>query len=198
MARVIGKLTAIKIEKAKRPGMYGDGGGLYLRVTDDGEKNWVFRFMLSGRPRWMGMGPFHTVNLAEARKRAGEHRLRRYDGIDPIEARRVTERLCREIVALNIPHARSAAAPHVTVSIGVATMSSDMTHAINSGQPGVDSTMEATQGGRISNANLTSLTDVLLAIDGTGTQDTTQITSFVGGNLTVSGGSPSFAGEAGH
>jgi hypothetical protein len=28
----INKLTAIKVEKAKKPGMYGDGGGLYLRV----------------------------------------------------------------------------------------------------------------------------------------------------------------------
>jgi integrase len=92
MARTIGKLTALKLDKAKQPGMYGDGGGLYLRVTPDGAKNWVFRFMLNGRPRWMGMGPLHTVGLAEARKRAGEHRLRRHDGIDPIEARRA-ERL---------------------------------------------------------------------------------------------------------
>ena len=33
MARAIGRLTALKIEKAKEPGMYADGGGLYLRVT---------------------------------------------------------------------------------------------------------------------------------------------------------------------
>jgi integrase len=92
MARAIEKLTALKVDKEKRPGMYGDGGGLYLRVTEDGAKNWVFRFMLNGRARWMGMGPLHTVNLAEARKRASEHRLRRHDGIDPIEARRA-ERL---------------------------------------------------------------------------------------------------------
>jgi len=92
MARTIGKLTALRVDKAKAPGMYGDGGGLYLRVTDDGAKNWVFRFMLNGRARWMGIGPLHAVNLAEARKRAGEHRLQRHDGIDPIEARRA-ERL---------------------------------------------------------------------------------------------------------
>jgi integrase len=88
MARTIGKLTALKVDKAKKSGMYGDGGGLYLRVTADGAKNWVFRFMLNGRPRWMGMGPLHTVSMAEARKRAAEHRLRLHDGIDPIEARR--------------------------------------------------------------------------------------------------------------
>jgi hypothetical protein len=88
MARTIGKLTALKVDKTNRPGMYGDGGGLYLRVTDDGTKNWVFRFMLNGRARWMGMGPLHTIALAEARKRAGAHRLQRHDGIDPIDARR--------------------------------------------------------------------------------------------------------------
>jgi integrase len=98
MARTIGKLTALKVDKAKQPGMYGDGGGLYLRVTEDAAKNWIFRFMLNGRPRWMGMGPLHTVNLAEARKRAGEHRLQRHDGIDPIDARRA-ERLKAQLEA---------------------------------------------------------------------------------------------------
>ncbi len=97
-SRTIGKLTVLRVEKTKQPGMYGDGGGLYLRVTDDGTKNWVFRYMLNGRPRWMGMGPLHTINLAEARKRAGEHRLRRHDGIDPIEARRA-ERLQAQLDA---------------------------------------------------------------------------------------------------
>ena len=38
------------------------------------------------------------------------------------------------------------------------------------------------------------MSDVSLTIDGTGTQDTAQITSFVGDTLTVTGGSPSLAG----
>jgi hypothetical protein len=29
--------------------MYCDGGGLYLRVTNDGAKNWVFRCAQAGR-----------------------------------------------------------------------------------------------------------------------------------------------------
>jgi hypothetical protein len=41
MTRTIGRLTALKLDKAKRPGMYADGGGLYFRVTKDGAKNWV-------------------------------------------------------------------------------------------------------------------------------------------------------------
>ena len=118
MARTIGKLTALKVDKAKAPGMYGDGGGLYLRVTDDGAKNWVFRFMLNGRARWMGMGPLHTVNLAEARKRAGEHRLRRHDGIDPIEARR-TERLKARLEAAKAITFKECATSRRTALAGV-------------------------------------------------------------------------------
>jgi RHS repeat-associated protein len=57
---------------------------------------------------------------------------------------------------------------------------------------GYNTALEATQGGRIESPDLTSFSDVNLTIDGTGTQDTAQITSFVGGTLTVSGGSPSF------
>ena len=48
MARTIGRLTSLKVDKARRPGMYADGGGLYPRVTNSGTKNWVFRFMLEG------------------------------------------------------------------------------------------------------------------------------------------------------
>jgi integrase len=88
MARSIGKLTALKVDRAKQPGMYGDGGGLYLRITQDGTKNWVFRYMLDGRPRWMGMGPLAIYGLQEARAKALDARRLRHEGIDPIEARK--------------------------------------------------------------------------------------------------------------
>jgi integrase len=88
MARTIGRLTAIKVQKAKEPGMYADGGGLYLRVTPEGTKNWVLRYMLDRKPRWMGLGPLALYGLAEARARALDARRKRHDGIDPIEARR--------------------------------------------------------------------------------------------------------------
>jgi integrase len=68
--------------------MYADGAGLYLRVTPAGARNWVLRYMLAGRPRWMGLGPLSLFGLAEARTRALDARRKRHDGIDPIEARR--------------------------------------------------------------------------------------------------------------
>jgi integrase len=88
MARSIGRLTALKVEKAKKPGMYADGGGLYLRVTPEGARNWVLRYMLDRRPRWMGLGPLALYGLQEARAKALDARRKRHEGIDPIEARR--------------------------------------------------------------------------------------------------------------
>jgi integrase len=89
MARTNGRLTALKIEKAKKPGMYCDGGGLYLRITDEGTKNWVLRYMLHGKARWMGLGPIALFGLQQARAKALDARRLRHDGIDPINARQV-------------------------------------------------------------------------------------------------------------
>jgi Arm DNA-binding domain len=36
----------------------------------------------------MGLGPVNIISLAEARKRVAECRKLRFDGIDPIEARK--------------------------------------------------------------------------------------------------------------
>jgi len=67
MARTIGKLTALAITQANRRGYYGDGGGLLLQVSTGGAKSWVFRFKEGAKLREMGLGPTHTVSLAEAR-----------------------------------------------------------------------------------------------------------------------------------
>ncbi|WP_316186210.1 MULTISPECIES: tyrosine-type recombinase/integrase [unclassified Bradyrhizobium] len=92
MAHLVGRLTALKVTKVKKPGMYADGAGLYLQVTGDGEstpaKSWIFRFTLRGRSREMGLGSFSIFGLGEARAKAAEYRRQVYEGIDPIEARR--------------------------------------------------------------------------------------------------------------
>ena len=92
--------------------MHADGGGLYLRVTHSGTKNWVFRYMLNGRPRWMGVGPLHTIGLAEARNRAAAFRLQRQDGVDPIERRRA-ERLGARLDAARAVTFKECAARYI-------------------------------------------------------------------------------------
>jgi integrase len=87
MMRAMGRLTALKVERAKQPGMYADGGGLYLQVTEGGA-SWIYRYMLNKRARAMGLGPFPLYSLAEARALAQDARRLRHQGIDPIEARR--------------------------------------------------------------------------------------------------------------
>ena len=86
MTRTTGRLTALKVTRAKRPGMYPDGGGLYLQVSTHGA-SWVYRYMLHGRARTMGLGPLALYGLAEARAKALDARRLRHEGIDPIEAR---------------------------------------------------------------------------------------------------------------
>jgi hypothetical protein len=83
MARAMARLTALKVEKARKPGMYADGGGLYLRVTPEGTKNWVLRFMIDRRPRWMGLGPLALYGLQEARTKALDARRKRHEGDRP-------------------------------------------------------------------------------------------------------------------
>src|SRR5580704_36571 len=80
MARTIGKLSTLALNRAKRRGYYGDGGGLYLRVGPTGAKSWVYRFKEAGRLREMGLGPLHTIALADARQKALECRKTRIEG----------------------------------------------------------------------------------------------------------------------
>lgn len=87
MARQHSRLSALFIQRTKTPGRYADGGGLYLQVPDKGNGSWLFRFMLNGKAREMGLGPVSLVTLAEARLKAIECRTLLLDGVDPIERR---------------------------------------------------------------------------------------------------------------
>ena len=87
MPREYNKLSARTVSHTKSRGYYADGGGLYLQVSATGAKSWVFRFKKDGRLREMGLGPVHTVSLAEARVKATECRKQRIQSIDPIDAR---------------------------------------------------------------------------------------------------------------
>ena len=50
MARPKHKLSTKFVEKnGLRPGLYGDGAGLYLQVSSSKTKAWVFRYMIAGQ-----------------------------------------------------------------------------------------------------------------------------------------------------
>jgi hypothetical protein len=84
------KLTPKKIDALNTVGRYADGGNLYLQVSEIGgrvSKAWIFRFMLGGSARTMGLGSISDFTLAEARNRARKARQLVSDGIDPIDLR---------------------------------------------------------------------------------------------------------------
>ncbi|HML93415.1 integrase arm-type DNA-binding domain-containing protein [Methyloceanibacter sp.] len=82
------QLSAQAVRTKTKPGYYCDGRGLYLQISQAGTKSWVFRYTLYGRTRDMGMGPYPTISLKEARERAEVQRKLLVDKIDPIETRR--------------------------------------------------------------------------------------------------------------
>ena len=96
MARALGKLSALKVSRPNKPGMYADGGGLYLQISRSGTKSWIFRYWVEksgtdqrrGTSREMGLGSLTAVDLKGAREKAAECRRLRAQGVDPIEARK--------------------------------------------------------------------------------------------------------------
>jgi integrase len=85
----MGTLTALRVKNAKPGEKLGDGDGLRLDVDKNGNASWVFRFKspVTGKERFMGLGPLRDVGLADAREAAGAARVLLRNNIDPIEHR---------------------------------------------------------------------------------------------------------------
>ncbi|WP_405238895.1 tyrosine-type recombinase/integrase [Lentisalinibacter orientalis] len=95
--------SAKGVEAKNKPGIYADGGGLYLQVkrsaaeAGDGRKmppvvkSWLYRYKVpkasakSGyKDVWVGLGPVRDVTLAKAREAAKELRQWKREGLDPL------------------------------------------------------------------------------------------------------------------
>jgi Arm DNA-binding domain len=92
--RRLGALSVAKVNSLKERGFYADGGNLYLSVAPGGTKSWVFRYKENGKARDMGLGPTHTITLAEAREKALEQRKLRLEGYRPPGASDAPETGC--------------------------------------------------------------------------------------------------------
>jgi integrase len=88
----IHRLSARSVAAMKTPGVYADGGGLYLQVTLGAHsalrRSWLVRYRApDGRRREMGLGSAESMDLADAREAARIARKQASAGVDPIEAR---------------------------------------------------------------------------------------------------------------
>jgi integrase len=72
-------------------GMYGDGGGLWLRKTGKDSGSWVYRYQIDKNAHELGLGGINTVSLSEARAAALElrklHKTTK-ERVDPLAKKR--------------------------------------------------------------------------------------------------------------
>jgi integrase len=80
--RAANRLSAIKVSKLKEPGLYEDGAGLRLVITEQGIKRWTLRVTINGRRVERGLGVMPTVGLDEARRKAEVFRRAAQEGRD--------------------------------------------------------------------------------------------------------------------
>ena len=65
------KLTATAVKNAK-PGRHTDGEGMYLLVTEAGQKYWRFDYRFLGKYKTLALGVFPDTTLAMARSKRAE------------------------------------------------------------------------------------------------------------------------------
>lgn len=91
--RTRNRLKALAVEKQSTPGIYADGGGLSLIVTDTGTKKWELRIAIGGRRRQLGLGVYPDVSLEDARSKATQIRTGASEGRDVMLEQRRSERI---------------------------------------------------------------------------------------------------------
>jgi integrase len=89
-----GKLNSMSVERAHRCGarvLLGDGDGLYLRKQTREGASWTLRYRFGGRDRWITLGNYPDMSLAEARIEARQARVQVDKQQDPIGLRRAVQ-----------------------------------------------------------------------------------------------------------
>ena len=104
--QITNKIAAIDVLR-KPTGMYLDGAGLYLQVSVNKRRSWIFRFTSPTRDkvRDMGLGPTHTISLAQARELANQARGLVASGIDPIDERKVSRQTEKQKASMTFENA---------------------------------------------------------------------------------------------
>lgn len=85
-SRARNKFTVRQVAAITEPGIYSDGGGLYMRVRSSG-RSWFYIGTLHGKRIELGLGSVLDVTLAKARDKAAELRSMILDGKDPRQER---------------------------------------------------------------------------------------------------------------
>ncbi|MYE40238.1 MAG: site-specific integrase [Chloroflexi bacterium] len=77
------ELNPRTVATLSKAGKYNDGGGLILRIDQQGNKVWIQRVILDGRETMRGLGSYPAVSLADARRASAELKERIKTGTPP-------------------------------------------------------------------------------------------------------------------
>src|ERR1700737_2123459 len=88
MSRKINRLNARSVATLTERGRHADGGGLYLSISPNGGRRWVFLYRWHGKPTEIGLGSARDVSLARARELGANARAKLAEGSNPQDVRR--------------------------------------------------------------------------------------------------------------
>lgn len=89
------KLTATAVKNAK-PGRHSDGEGMYLLVTEAGQKYWRFDYRFLGKYKTLALGVFPDTTLAMARSKRTEARTLLANDQDPSVVKRKAKAIAKQ------------------------------------------------------------------------------------------------------
>ena len=69
MGTLGGRLSSLKVARAREPGMLADGDGLYLQVTRANARSWIFRYFRNGKSHELFVWACHFVKFRHERRR---------------------------------------------------------------------------------------------------------------------------------
>ena len=73
----------------KKRARFTDSLGLYLEVSPSGSKRWFWKTYFDGKEGRMALGSYPTQSLADARKARDIAKLKKADGVDPVQERKL-------------------------------------------------------------------------------------------------------------
>ena len=84
------ELKALAVKNLKEVGIHAVGGvaGLYLQIQNPTSKSWIYRIVVGGKRRKIGLGAYPDTTLAQAQQKAIEQQSQAKLGIDPIVKRK--------------------------------------------------------------------------------------------------------------
>jgi integrase len=88
MARLINRLASNAVKRLKVFKRHADGGGLYLSISANGGRRWVFLYRWRGKKTEIGLGSARDVPLARARELATNARGKLAEGVNPKDSAR--------------------------------------------------------------------------------------------------------------